>query len=222
MLVPHHLDPLRKKKLYTTYLRYFFSLAITKILPFPGFLGKSSETKTKNTPFPEKWEYVCGPLMHSSGRGGGAVTSPFPTQPYELHPLGSVPVKEVCSVILDHEEQSCILPERITWRTSTSSSHGLLLCPWAGRFILLIVIMKLKALGPVYTSQTILCTEPASHFIAQCIRDTWSLKVPTIAFIIFGTSLWYYIPQIYSPTVDGPLATRLIGRCRLKMCICLQ
>ena len=75
MLVPHYRNPPILGKgctLPPSRLVYWLSLAITKTTPFPGFLGISSrDYGLKYPPFPRKWEYARGPIMHSSGVGGG-------------------------------------------------------------------------------------------------------------------------------------------------------
>ena len=61
------------------YLGYWSPLTITKKHPLSRvFLGKLSEYYApKYSPFPRKYEDACGPLMHSTGGGGGGPYS-FP------------------------------------------------------------------------------------------------------------------------------------------------
>ena len=62
-----------QKSLYTPYLGYRVTTCEN---PFPSFPRKFSRDKRpQNTPFPRKWEHACGPLVHSSGVGGGRASA---------------------------------------------------------------------------------------------------------------------------------------------------
>ena len=82
MLVPHHLrppppPPISGKGCTRDYPLSRVLISIGNYTNkqktnFPGFVEKSSQDYgLKIPPFPRKWEYACGPLMHSSEGGGG-------------------------------------------------------------------------------------------------------------------------------------------------------
>ena len=83
MLVPHHRIPPISGKGYTPLSRVLVTIGNYKKHPlFRVFSGNLPETTAKKYPplgpFLRKWEYACGPLMHSSmcacvwvGVGGG-------------------------------------------------------------------------------------------------------------------------------------------------------
>ena len=65
--------PYLGKRIYPPISGIGYLWQLQKTSPFPGFLGKSSRDYGQKIPppppFPRKWEYARGPLMHSSGVG---------------------------------------------------------------------------------------------------------------------------------------------------------
>ena len=82
-VIPITRPPLHLGNRIYPYLGYWFPLAITKNTPFAGFsreIFPRLRPKIPPGPFPRKWEYTCGSLMHSSEGGGGGGGVPFRKQ----------------------------------------------------------------------------------------------------------------------------------------------
>ena len=74
MLVPHHRNPLSREQVIPLSRVLVTIWQLQKHPLFRAFSGELHETTAQNTPLSrENGNTHAGPLMHSSGRGGGAV-----------------------------------------------------------------------------------------------------------------------------------------------------